>query len=280
MLNANNYSLTDCECGIALEFPETPDNLAKREEYFLYFSVESALPKTPASKITISPNAYTINTTGKFSAKTIVKIESVHRGETQSLIKLVIKDRYNATLYTDYIKVVCAPQETEESNGTILIGTGNIGPNGGSIMNVASTTNLDVGMLVSGGDIDFPVYIKTILSGTQIELTHLFTDTITNTSANYTFTRTTSCVDPETLRRRSFDSNIVILDKNNNWTYTYNDKLILKFVREDESDDSISIEVPAKNLSTLSGLGKKQEIPGLAYIKGIGRVTNDQYCIP
>jgi hypothetical protein len=280
MLNTSNYSLVDCECGITLEFPETPETLSKKEEYFLYFSVESALPKNPASDISISPNSYTISSTGPFSAKTIVKVKSVHRGETQSLIKLSIKDRYNTILHTDYIKVVCSPQETESNNGTILIGTGNIGPNGGSIMNVSSTANLDIGMLVTGGDIKTPVYIQSILSGTQIELTTLFTDAITNTTANYTFTRTTSCVDPETLRRRSFDSNIVVLDRSNNWTYTYNDKLILQFIRTDRTDSSISVEIPAKNLSTLSGSGKKQEIPGVAQIKAVGRVTNDQNCIP
>ena len=280
MLNTSNYSLTDCECGITLEFPDTPTTLAKKEEYFVYFSVESSLPKKPTSDISIVPNAYTISSTGSFSAKTIVKVKSVHRGETQSLIKLVIKDRYNTELHTDYIKVVCAPQEKESLNGTILIGTGNIGPNGKSIMNVSSTANLDVGMLVTGGDINIPVYIQTILSGTQIELSYLFTDMIANASAQYTFTRTTSCVDPENLRRRSFESNIVVLDKSNNWTYTYNDKLILQFVRKDTENEDIVIEVPAKNLSTLSGLGKKQEIPGIAKINAVGRVTNDQYCIP
>jgi len=276
MIESLNYGLTDCECGITVAFPEPPASMAKREEYFVYFSLESSLPREPKSTVDISPNAYTIGSSS-FAPKTIVKVNSVHRGETQSLIKLTIKDKYNAVVHTNYLKIVCAPEATASSNGTILVGSGNYG-SGGSLMNVASTSKLDVGMLVTGGDIDVPTYIKSIVNSTQIELTQFFAE-LANPTANYTFTRTTSCVDPDTLRRRAGQANYVVLDKDNNWTYTYNDKLIIQFIRQNPEDDSISVRVPAVNTSKLSGLGDKQDLPGVAIVRTSGRVTNDEYCI-
>lgn len=276
MIESLNYGLTDCECGITVSFPEPPASMAKREDYFVYFSTESSLPREPKSIIEISPNAYSIGSSS-FIPKTIVKVTSVHRGETQSLIKLTIKDKYNAIVHTDYVKIVCAPEAVASSNGTILVGTGNYG-SGGSLMNVASTSKLDVGMLVTGGDIDVPTYIRSIVNSTQIELTHFFAE-LANPTANYTFTRTTSCVDPETLRRRAGQSNYIVLNQDNNWTYSYNDKLIIQFIRENQQDTSISVRVPAVNTSKLSGLGDKQDLPGVAIINTAGRVTNDEYCI-
>lgn len=280
MLPSNNFGLTECECGVVLNFPNPSGNIPKKDEYFLYFSVESSLPKDIPSNITLSPNAYVLSGDNNFIPTVVTKVQSIHRGETQSLIKLTIKDRFEQVLHTDYVKLVCSPTATENIQGKIRFDSSdNIGPNGGSLMNVSNSRTLDIGMQVTGQFITEPTFIVAIESEFQIELSRVITNGDSNRFFNYTFTRITSCADPETLRFRENQSQYIILNKDNNWTYFANGQLILQFFRSNLSDDSIYIKVPAKNKSILPDTTKKTDLPGIAMIYASGRVDKDQYCI-
>ena len=284
VLNTSNFSLKECECGITLDFPNPSGSLQRKEEYLIYFTVESSLPSEPPSSISLIPSSYVLSGTNSFVPKVISKVVSIHRGETQSLIKMSIKDRFGQTLFVDYIKLVCSPQTSVIKKGFFQTGTNNVGPNGGSLMTivrltgeVSSTIDLDIGMVVTGGGLKTNPYIIDI-SNDGIELSQKI-DNINTTPTNYTFTRTTSCVDPDTLRKRETQQQYVILDSTNNWTYKSNDKVIIQFIRENMNDNSISVVVPAKNQSVLPTDSQKTDIPTLAMVYANGRVNNDQYCI-
>lgn len=279
MINSTNYGLQECECGVSLDFPNPSGSLPKKDEYFLYFNVESTLPSTVPSTVTLTPQSYVISSNNSFSPKVIAKVESVHRGETQSLIRLSIKDRFNQILYTNYLKLICSPTSTVTIKGVFKSSPDNIGPYGGSLMVVGSTGDLDVGMSVTGTKIVESTSIVSIISDTVIELSKVIQDAVTSQQLFYTFTRTTNCIDPEVLRTRSSQSQYVVLDKSNNWTYTVGDQVLLKFIRQDQSDENISIIVPAKNTTILLDSLKKTDIPAVGMIYTSGRVNNDQYCI-
>jgi hypothetical protein len=284
VLNTSNFSLTECECGITLDFPNPSGSLQRKEEYLIYFTVESSLPSEPPSSISLIPSSYVLSGTNSFVPKVISKVVSIHRGETQSLIKMSIKDRFDQTLFVDYIKLVCSPQTSVTKKGFFNTGTNNVGPNGGSLMTIvrldgeaSSTFDLDIGMVVTGGALKTNPYIVDI-SNDGIELSQKI-DTINTTPTNYTFTRTTSCIDPDILRKRETQQQYVILDSTNNWTYKSSDKVLIQFIRENMNDNSISVVVPAKNQSVLPTDSQKTDIPTLAMVYANGRVNNDQYCI-
>jgi len=286
VLNTSNFSLKECECGITLDFPNPSGSLQKKEEYLIYFTVESSLPSEPPSSISLIPSSYVLSGTNSFVPKVISKVVSIHRGETQSLIKMSIKDRFGQTLFVDYIKLVCSPQTSVTKKGFFQTNTNNVGPNGGSLMTIirltgeaSSTFDLDIGMVVTGGGLKTSPYIIEI-SNDEIELSQKI-DNINSNSipTNYTFTRTTSCVDPDVLRKRETQQQYVILDSTNNWTYKSSDKVIIQFIRENMNDNSISVVVPAKNQSVLPTDSQKTDIPTLAMVYANGRVNNDQYCI-
>jgi hypothetical protein len=281
MLQSANFGLTECQCGVVLNFPNPSGNIPKKDEYFLYFSVESSLPKDVPSNIVLSPNNYVLAGDNNFIPTVITKVQSVHRGETQSLIKLTIKDRFDQTLHTDYVKLVCSPTASENIQGRILSDSSdNIGPNGGSLMSVSSTRTLDIGMQITGQFITEPTYIVGIESEFQIELSRVITNVQDNNRLfNYVFTRTTSCIDTDALRFRENQSEYIFLNKDNNWTYLVNGQLILQFIRANLQDDTIVVRVPAKNKSIFPDNTKKADLPGVAMIYATGRVDKDQYCI-
>lgn len=279
MINSTNYGLQECECGVTLDFTNPSGSIPRKDEYFLYFNVESTLPSTIPTTVTLTPDSYVIYGNNSFVPKVVAKVASVHRGETQSLVRLVIKDKYDKTLYTNYLKLICSPVASVSVKGIFKSSPDNIGPYGGSLMIMTSTNELDIGMSVSGEKIQEATYIRSIISDTQIELSRVVTDASTTQQLFYTFTRTTNCIDPEILKVRSNQSQYVVLDKNNDWTYVVGDKTLLKFVREDQSDDTISVIVPAKNTTLLLENLKKSDIPSVGMIYTSGRVNNDQYCI-
>lgn len=278
MLNTVNFSLQDCECGITLDFPNPSGTLKRKEEYLVYFDIQSSLPADPPSNITITPKSYIISGTNNFIPKTIIKVKSIHRGQTQSLIKLDIKDRYNQLLYNDYIRLVCSPQSIVMTKGTPAQPPNNIGSNGGLLLNLESTAELDIGMSVEGTNIPPGTTILSINSITQIELSvsGLINSNILTT---YKFTRTTTCLDPKLLLARSNLTEYLVLDKTNDWTYQFSDKTLVKFIREDITDDTISVILPTKNKTTLPADDKKSDIPAVSLVYATGRVNNDQYCI-
>jgi hypothetical protein len=279
MLNTYNTGLQECDCGLTLNFNNPSGVLPRKDEYFLTFTTESSLP-IGTNQVSLEPSSYIITGSNNFIPKIIAKVRSTHRGETQSLIKLSIKDRYDQSLYTDYVKLICSPVSTIIVKGSIIGGNNTVlGPNGFSTMSVSTAQELDVGMQVTGPGIDEttgPVYIYTILSENSIELSQVI-PSASSALFNYTFTRTTSCIDPSS-RIRQLQSQNLILDKNNNWTYVSNDRFIIKFIRENPNDDNIMIVVPSVNRTVLTDI-KNDSIPNVSSIKVIGRVSNDQYCI-
>lgn len=284
MLNTSNFNLKECECGVTLDFPNPSGSLPRKEEYLIYFTLESSLPSDPPSSVSLVPSSYVLSGTNSFVPKVVSKVVSVHRGETQSLIKMSIKDRFGQTLLIDYVKLVCSPQTSVTKKGFFVSGPNNIGFNGGSLMTIirlpdeeSSTSDLDIGMVVEGKGLTTSPYIVDI-SNDGIELSQKI-DAGSSIPTNYVFTRTTTCVDPDILRKRETQQQYVILDSTNNWTYKSSDKIIVQFIRENINDESISIILPAKNQSILPTDSQKAEIPTLAMVYADGRVNNDQYCI-
>ena len=111
-------TIQNCECGILLDFDkvysETTDssgtpNIESRSTYILEFEPEFVFPSSQAT-VDLSPNT-TVNWVSEFTPQVVAKITSSHQGESQSLIKLNIKDTANNILYTDYYNVVCSPSE-------------------------------------------------------------------------------------------------------------------------------------------------------------------------
>lgn len=281
-MNNSSFTLTECECGVSVSFPSPGKSLLRRDEYLVYFDIESSLPVTPPSTISVFPKSYNIISDNNFIGKVGMKIGSVHRGETQTLLKMSVKDKYNVLLYTDYNRVVCAPQNIVE-RGDVTVIPGRSGPNGNSILSV-ETSSLDVGMMVTGPGIPPNTFILTIIGGSEIELsssiiTTYIPGTTAGSSEKYTFTRTTSCVDPATLKKREIQAQYIVLDKSNNWTYILNGKTALKFIRTDPTDQDISVILPAKNKLLFPAENNKVNIPDIAMIYAGGRVTRDNYPI-
>lgn len=281
-MNNSSFTLTECECGVSVSFPSPGKSLLRRDEYLVYFDIESSLPVSPPSTISVFPTSYNIISDNNFIGKVGIKIGSVHRGETQTLLKMSVKDKYNVLLYTDYNRVVCAPQNIVE-RGDVTVIPGRSGPNGNSILSV-ETSSLDVGMMVTGPGIPPNTFILTIIGGSEIELsssiiTTYIPGTTAGSSEKYTFTRTTSCVDPATLKKREIQAQYIVLDKSNNWTYILNGKTALKFIRTDPTDQDISVILPAKNKLLFPAENNKVNIPDIAMIYAGGRVTRDNYPI-
>lgn len=281
-MNNSSFTLTECECGVSISFPSPGKSLLRRDEYLVYFDIESSLPVSPPSTISVFPTSYNIISDNNFIGKVGMKIGSVHRGETQTLLKMSVKDKYNVLLYTDYNRVVCAPQNIVE-RGDVTVIPGRSGPNGNSILSV-ETSSLDVGMMVTGPGIPPNTFILTIIGDSEIELsssiiTTYVPGTTAGSSEKYTFTRTTSCVDPATLKKREIQAQYIVLDKSNNWTYILNGKTALKFIRTDPTDQDISVILPAKNKLLFPAENNKVNIPDIAMIYAGGRVTRDNYPI-
>ena len=281
-MNNSSFTLTECECGVSISFPSPGKSLLRRDEYLVYFDIESSLPVSPPSTISVFPTSYNIISDNNFIGKVAIKIGSVHRGETQTLLKMSVKDKYNVLLYTDYNRVVCAPQNIVE-RGDVTVIPGRSGPNGNSILSV-ETSSLDVGMMVTGPGIPPNTFILTIIGDSEIELsssiiTTYVPGTTAGSSEKYTFTRTTSCVDPATLKKREIQAQYIVLDKSNNWTYILNGKTALKFIRTDPTDQDISVILPAKNKLLFPAENNKVNIPDIAMIYAGGRVTRDNYPI-
>lgn len=277
MINTFNVSLEQCGCGTTINFTNPQNIIPKKDEYFLEFVVDSSLPAN-SNTVILTPSTYVISGDNNFVPRVIAEVKSTHRGENQSLIRLIIKDRYDQVLYTDYVKLVCSPVSTVSVNGTINRDANNssLGPNGFTTMSVDSTQELDIGMQVTGPGIDDTtgaVSVYTILSESQIELSTVISGGSVG-SFTYTFTRTDSCVSTD----RQPQSQQIVLNKQNNWKYVSNDRFVIQFIRQDPDDEDIIVYVPAINRTVLSNL-ELDNIPNVGYIYTVGRVNNDRDCI-
>lgn len=293
MLQTASYSTEEIEKGIVLVFNAPGQSIPLSEQYFYYFDVASVLPKTPAPTITFDPSSASYAMIGdrNFRPKIAVKVKSVHTSELQILFRLVIKDKYASVLFTDYILVTAIPQSVFSFNCTLLPPNtpSNIGPDGGSILviNTNSSTTLSsisVGMKVSGPGIptDINAYVKSFIFGTdnRLELTELIQ--LTNNQPRtgiFNFSLQTKCIDPSLLVARQTLNTYIVLNKDNNWTYIYNDKNIIQFSREDKDDDSIVVFLPSKNLDLLPNNEEPSDIPQGVIVNIGGRVIGDSVCV-
>lgn len=287
MLRTLIVPIKDIEAGIVLVFDAPGTNIRPADNYFYYFDTPTILPKTPAPTINFDPDSASYSMIGNrnFAPKIAVSIKSSHSSECQILFRLRIKDARGVILYTDYILVSAIPVSSFQLDGTLLSSSipGNIGTNGGSILTTTSnntTNNISVGMTVTGpgiptNNIVTIAYIEPVSN--RYELSQLI-QRDTNATGTYTFTRQISCVTPETILSREGISSYIILNKDNNWTYSYNDKIIVKFIREDIIDDTIVIFLPTKNPNILPDNESPSYLPQSPFIKIGGRVIGDSLC--
>lgn len=288
MLQTINFSLEEAEKGVVISFANPSGAIPRKDDYFLYFDCPVSLPKNPPTTLTFNPASasYVVSGQSSFVPKIAVKIKSLHRSETQNLLRLTIKDNLNYVLYTDYLLVVCIPKATISLTSTLLRSdiASNIGPNGGSkiVVNDTSTavSELTQGMVVSGPGIPSSTSpsIRTVITSNEFELSSLITTSV-DRPGTYTFTRSVKCADPEVLLQRESQSQYIVLDKNNNWTYTYNDRFIARFDRIDKNDDSLIVFLPAKNVALFPGDDDSSSIPDSLLVNIAGRVIGDTQCI-
>ena len=293
MLQTQSYSTEEIEKGVVLVYNAPGTSLPLAQEYFYYFDVASILPKTPAPTIVFDPPtaSYSMLADRNFRPKIALSVKSVHRSECQILCRLIIKDRYGVTLYKDYVLVTTIPKSSVSLNCTLLPNNtpSNIGPDGGSILVInessgASLSDVSSGMTVTGPGIpnDTITSVKGFVFGSsnRLELSRLIP--LANNAPRtgiFTFNIQTKCVDPTLLSFRETLPTYIILKKSNNWTYTFNDKIIAKFSRENINDDSVVIFLPTKNTSLLPDNEESSNLPQSPIINMAGRVINDTVCI-
>lgn len=287
MIPTVNYSLEEVENGVMLSFNVPVSGIKPKDQYIVYFDCPVTLPENPPTTVSFEPSSgsYVIFGQANLKPKAFTKIKSVHRSQTQSLIRLTIKDTLNTTLYIDYLLVVATPQTTIELSASLLSTStvGNIGPRGGSIIRLGTNTGnmsqLDVGMIVKGPGIPQsaqPYYIVNLLTNTDIELDRLISTNVT-LSGTYQFIRQVGCVDATSLLKRTAVATYTVLDSHNNWTYKVNNKLIAKFIPYQDNDTVVLL--PIKNSSLLTAADEPLPIPDITIIQAGGRLMGDTSCV-
>jgi len=282
-----NYSLEQGEAGFLLDFIVDRTQLKKRDAYIISFDSPVSLPKNPPNTILFEPASasYTVYGENNFVPKIFIKIKSLHRAQTKTLIRLTIKDIYNTILYLDYIMVICSPQSVIKLKASLLSNANgtNIGGSGGSLirLDTAEAGTLNIGMAVSGPGIptNQTYSILNIVDANTVELNQLIN---TNIGYNgvYEFVRSTSCVDPSSLSNRDIQPVYTILDYFNNWTYKVADRIIAQFIVDDRNNNlDTLVLLPIKNASLLNTTDLSANIPIISVIKAAGRVNSDTDCI-
>lgn len=289
MINTLQYSLEEGEAGILLTFDIDPAQLKQRDSYIISFDSPVSLPYDPPISLIFTPDppSYVVVGSSNLSAKIFVKIKSLHRAETKTLLRLTIKDNLNSVLYTDYMLVVCSPQSTVKLDGALLssANNANIGDNGGSLirLNQPNTNRLEAGMTVSGNGLppETTYTIRTIVDPQTIELNdRVGTFDNRNINALFTFTRVTGCVDPSSLALRSTQPLYTVLDFTNNWTYQIGSRIIAKFIVTDKHNNLDTVVLlPIKNAALLNNTDMPAPIPSVSVLKGSGRVMGDIQCL-
>lgn len=297
MFNTYSYSIEDCECGILLNFDPvfsvnpndgvlvpsgSSPNIAAKTTYLLNFSTGNILPSPDAVEVSLSPINYTITNNKIFTPQVSAKIKSAQKGSSQSLIKLIIKDEYNTELFTDYLKIICSSSIPIKRLGSFSTQTG---PTGGAVINV-NTAGLRVGMEVK--DLATRIltnsYIIEIISENSIEVSNnvrISNSTATPNRKDDQLGNLVGLVNPDSSKQQYFefispidcaappetsDPKYIYLNKDNNWTYKNNDKLIAKFINIEE-DENLVVVLPAKNKSLLPAKTSKHDIPEIAMVK-------------
>lgn len=294
MITTVNFSLSEAENGVLLRFP-APANLKSDSQYILYFDAPVSLPETPANIVSFQPNngSYYISGSNNGQLTTIVSIKSLHKAQTKTLIRLIIKDVNNNTIDTNYILVICSPSSVSSFSGKILAAyTGNFGPNGGRLLQITgnnqATSTVSVGDIVQGPGIPdtLTVSIRSILSSSTLELnTRPAPTTLPSNSTpfeiggqefsgTYSIIREIGCIDPASTNSFQLQSEYTVLDKNNNWSYKVRDQILAQFILDDKENNSDCIVLlPIKNTSLLADKNEPHPIPAISVVKIAGRAA-------
>jgi hypothetical protein len=302
-----NKSLEEADKGMLISFSPPPSGSVPPQDIYKYdFDVAYRLPLNPLSKVVFTPSLPNNPEKASYLSSSInaninigISIKSIHKAETQTLIRLRVKTIYNTTLYTDYILVVASPQKELQIKGSILSRVGNssesIGINGGRILRLDSTTSPDTasqlfrGMIVSGPGIpeNSTVTIRSfgVDNRSDIELLPYFdvpgeTSGSSRAQGTYTFTLVSSCLSAEDLEQIKFNNQFIVLDSTNNWSFSFQDRSVVKFVPHSGLNaNDVSILLNIKNFDALLGPNSASSIPSISYLYGKGRVFNDTICI-
>jgi hypothetical protein len=303
-----NKSLEEADNGFLLSFPPPPSGSVPPQDLYKYdFDVSYRLPLNPAATVIFTPGlpdnpdkAFYLSSSINASINIGVSVKSIHKAETQTLIRLRIKNIYNTTLYTDYILVVASPQQKVQLNGEILSRFGNtsesIGLSGGRILRInTSETTTDVlsqllrRMRVQGPGIpeDLTVTINSFMDDNRsdIELLPFFdisgeTSGTSRARGTYTFTITSSCLSEEELTQIQFNDQFIVLEASNNWSFSFQDRTVVQFIPNSGIDpNDISLLLSIKNFEALLGANASSAIPAASFLFGKGRVFGDSVCI-
>jgi hypothetical protein len=303
-----NKSLEEADNGFLLSFPPPPSGSVPPQDLYKYdFDVSYRLPLNPLATVSFTPSlpdspdkASYLSSSINASINIGLAIKSIHKAETQTLIRLRIKNIYNTTLYTDYILVVASPQQRIQLRGEILSRVGNtsesIGLSGGRVLRIStSETTSDTlsqllrRMRVQGPGIpeDLTVTINSFIDDNRsdIELLPYFdiAGEVTGTSrarGTYTFTITSSCLSEEELTQIQFNNQFIALEASNNWSFSFQDRTVVQFIPNSGIDPGdISLLLNIKNFEALLGADSASSIPAAGFLFGKGRVFNDTVCI-
>lgn len=267
-----NVTIKEGEDGVIINFG-IQENLPTRDTYIVSFTTETKHPAQPEYTININPAVYSISNTNNFDPITIIYINSVHDGETQSLIKMEIKDSFNSILSTQYYKVICLPTDSFSTDASFEPTSQNsVGANGGSVITLGSNANINIGSTVSAPPkIPANSVVRSIIGNNKVEITPSL-QSISGGFSNIpvTFNLNVGCGSAESLRRRLLEDNYIYLDSSNNWEYKYQDKTLAKFINLHGGNDLV-VRIPAKNKSLFPGVGDPSLIPSVSKTTVSGR---------
>lgn len=106
---------SECECGLLVQFDKVWSTgayppIPPKDTYIVEFSKELSIPS--GTSVNISPSGYAISRINEFNPECSVQIVSEYLSGSQTVVKVDIKDIYNKTLYSQYKKIVCSPQNS------------------------------------------------------------------------------------------------------------------------------------------------------------------------
>lgn len=297
-----NKTLEEGDNGFLLSFPPPPSGAVKPKDIYKYeFDITYRLPLDPLSSVEFTPSISSDLSKASYLSSSInsninigISIKSIHKAETQTLARLRIKDIYNNLLYTDYILIICSPQKRIQLTGQILsrFGTASLGPNGGRILRINNQTSADlISQLLRRMKVEGPgiptnqtITISSFIQGTDgsdIELLPYFdiNDTVPP-GGTYIFSITTSCLSADDLTALKFNNKYIILDKTNNWSYSFKERPIIQFIPNSGlQNDDTAIMLNIKNFDALIGENTASSIPSISYLYGAGRTYEGSICI-
>lgn len=277
MINKQTFSLEEIEKGKLISFPIV-SGIKTAEPYILYFDTPVLLPENAGTSVEFKPSSsYSMIGSPNFTPKIFIQIKSVYRIQTRTLLRLIIKDITNNIVHTNYVMIIGLPESSVNISARLLVpGTGNTGPNGGSILSIQdtnqSTENVSVNDTVKGPGIptNSRVTIRSIINSTQVELSSTINIT-QELSGTYTISKIIDCVDPTTITNQLSSTSYTILNYDNNWTYRIRNQIIAQFLPENpSSNQDLVVLLPIRNASLIAKDDTPWSIPGTTIVKTEG----------